>query len=129
MHLNFGLIAPARFQVPGPEKEHAWELMRRGVPVGMGQPALDGYHAWVKVKDLLDSSELMAECRDPLLSFLSMQEDAEQRSDPVPGLCTRSQVAGRQASQASQPSSDSAPGLRTRSQGNSLLGVASTHLE
>lgn len=54
--------------IRGPEKASLHEVVVEGMN-GIGRPAGDGFHAWVKVCELLGRCDLMPQCRVPLAHF------------------------------------------------------------
>jgi len=64
-HRNYCWMFSSWPAVTGPERASLHELVRGGLE-GIGEPAGDGYHAWVDISELLDRPDLMPGCRVPL---------------------------------------------------------------
>mmetsp|Transcript_73555 Transcript_73555/g.116919 ORF Transcript_73555/g.116919 Transcript_73555/m.116919 type:complete len:277 (-) Transcript_73555:54-884(-) len=72
-HFNFGYVMHIDEIPPitGPEKDSKHELIPDGLRIG--EPAGDGYHAWVRLSELLELEDLMPACRAPIEHFLTME--------------------------------------------------------
>ncbi|CAL1159198.1 unnamed protein product [Cladocopium goreaui] len=72
-HFNFGYVMHIDEIPPitGPEKDSQHELIHGGLRIG--EPAGDGYHAWVRLSELLQLEDLMPACRTPIEHFLTME--------------------------------------------------------
>eukprot|EP00929_Paragymnodinium_shiwhaense_P029981 TRINITY_DN17071_c0_g1_i1.p1 TRINITY_DN17071_c0_g1~~TRINITY_DN17071_c0_g1_i1.p1 ORF type:complete len:422 (-),score=67.14 TRINITY_DN17071_c0_g1_i1:8-1273(-) len=80
-HRNFAVIFDDFVEVPGPHKDHAFEMMEEGMQ-GIGQDAGDNYHAWVEVASLLSRPDLLPNCRLPLQQFMESGLDDLPRLSP-----------------------------------------------
>jgi len=71
-HRNYFVVIDFVPKVRGPQKNSEHEVVFNGMQ-GLGEPAGDGYHAWVDIHELLLRDDLMKQCRAPLEHF-SMQD-------------------------------------------------------
>merc|ERR1711879_36646 len=46
------------------------EIVPNGM-AGIGEPAGDGWHAWVDARELLERTDLMAGCREPVKHYIT----------------------------------------------------------
>mmetsp|Transcript_37708 Transcript_37708/g.117539 ORF Transcript_37708/g.117539 Transcript_37708/m.117539 type:complete len:202 (+) Transcript_37708:92-697(+) len=69
LHRNFCALLDGPRPVTGPEKASRHEVVWDGMR-GVGEPAGDGYHAWVEVSELLSRPDVMPGCRVPLQYFV-----------------------------------------------------------
>jgi len=82
MHRNYYAELPYVPAVTGPERASLHELVLGGMD-GIGEPAGDGYHAWVDVEELLLRKDLMLGCQMPLKCYCDNYK-AELASSRVP---------------------------------------------
>ena len=73
-HKNLGIIFPEAPRIPGPGRDWRHEIQQHGCD-GVGILCGDTYHTWGDVSEILDRTDVMCFCREPLASFLKMQTD------------------------------------------------------
>jgi len=101
-HRNFFVVVNFVPEVRGPQKDSEHEVVKNGMD-GLGEPAGDGYHAWVDIDELLSRDDLMRQCRAPLEYF------SRQTSVPVHTLqepMQASTVSGANMSESVQTTAD-----------------------
>jgi len=87
MHRNYCVQFDKYPPVRGPEKASLHEVQRGGMD-GIGEPAGDGFHAWVDIRELLRRDDLMKGCRGPLVHYatqvlgLNLEEEEDDDDEP-----------------------------------------------
>mmetsp|Transcript_125322 Transcript_125322/g.348709 ORF Transcript_125322/g.348709 Transcript_125322/m.348709 type:complete len:210 (-) Transcript_125322:114-743(-) len=81
-HRNYFAMFEDVPSVSGPEKASKHEIVWNGM-TGIGEPAGDGYHAWVDVHELLSRQDLMPGCRIPLAHFAQYMCPASAGDGPT----------------------------------------------
>jgi hypothetical protein len=81
-HRNMVVILPPKglLQLPGPTKQGRLTMQKNGV-YGMGQPAGDGYHAWLPIDVMLGLTAIVPAAKIPLEHLRAIEHEDMGRQD------------------------------------------------